>query len=223
MLRQELREPANYFNIIKEVASGRTAFGDIVSTTGLDKSLVSKYLANLQELRVVEKEHPVTDIRERRNASYRISDNYMAFWFRFVYRNRHLIEQDKQDSLIRMSKNDLEDHFGRVFERVCGQLLGGMKMKPFEFARMGRWWEGEQEIDIVAINDATRDALFVECKWGNRVDAPRILSKLESKADEVVLGGKKYNKRYAIAARSFRRTTDDAMCLTLDELLASQG
>ncbi|CAB50362.1 Hypothetical protein PAB1412 [Pyrococcus abyssi GE5] len=60
LLREELREPANYFAILQAIASGRNRFGEIVNATGLDKSLVSKYLTVLQRLGIVKREVPVT-------------------------------------------------------------------------------------------------------------------------------------------------------------------
>src|SRR3989338_4309960 len=58
LLKSELREPANYFNILKAIASGKNRFGEIANTTELEKSKVSKYLSNLIMLHFIQKEFP---------------------------------------------------------------------------------------------------------------------------------------------------------------------
>ena len=96
LLKQELREVANYFHILKSISFGRNKYGEIVNFTNLDKTIISKYLDNLIKLHLIRKEFPITQKRETRNASYTFEDNYFNFWFRFVYPNKQLTEEGKQ-------------------------------------------------------------------------------------------------------------------------------
>jgi AAA+ ATPase superfamily predicted ATPase len=68
---------------------------------------------------------------------------------------------------------------GRIFEQVCREFMVELNHRaglPFHFTKIGNWWghfreEGvrkEIEIDIVALNEDTRDILFAECKWQNK-------------------------------------------------------
>jgi AAA+ ATPase superfamily predicted ATPase len=85
LLKQEFREPANYFAILKAISFGNERQNEIANYTGIDKSIISKYLQNLEEVRIVKREYPVTERKERRgSARYVFSDNYFRFWFRFV-------------------------------------------------------------------------------------------------------------------------------------------
>ncbi len=46
------------------------------------------------------------------------------------------------------------------------------------FTRWGRWWNRENEIDVVALDNDSHDILFCECKWQNRkigVDVIKLL------------------------------------------------
>ncbi|MCK4811597.1 MAG: hypothetical protein KAS74_04940 [Methanosarcinales archaeon] len=47
-----------------------------------------------------------------------------------------------------------------------------------------RWWHKDKEIDIVALNEATREIAFFEVKWSNPDlnSAKRILGDLEGKS-----------------------------------------
>lgn len=41
-----------------------------------------------------------------------------------------------------------------------------------------KWWRKDKEIDIVALNDLTKEILFVECKWQSKVNAEEIFREL---------------------------------------------
>ncbi|MBM4387190.1 MAG: ATP-binding protein, partial [Deltaproteobacteria bacterium] len=61
LLREELREPRNYFVILRSIAQGKRKLSEIINDTGFEKSLLSRYLEILRSLRFVEKEVPVTE------------------------------------------------------------------------------------------------------------------------------------------------------------------
>ena len=88
LLREELRDPSNYMSILRTIAAGSLTFNEICTSTRLDKSLVSKYLAILENLHIVEKTFPVIATGKARlkgKGSYRIKDKFFNFWFRYVY------------------------------------------------------------------------------------------------------------------------------------------
>lgn len=209
LLKQELREPANYFNILRAISYGRNKFGEIANFTMLDKSIVSKYVENLINLRIIEKEYPITQRKGTRNAFYKFTDNYFNFWFRFVYPNKHLIEEDRQDALIEQISEDLNKHYSRVFEDVCKDFLQVPKVKPFIFNKIGRWWHKNREIDLVALNEKTHQILFCECKWKNNVDAKKILRQLREKSLDVEWMNKSRDEYYVVFGKSFREKVYD--------------
>jgi AAA+ ATPase superfamily predicted ATPase len=182
-LKQELRETARYFSILKAIAYGKHRFGEVANFTELDKSIISKYLNNLAVLRLIRKEYPVTQKKEIRNARYVFSDNYLNFWFRYVYPYRSVIEEGKIDRLFDSIKDDFNSYLGFVFEKVCKEFLWDQEL-PFEFTRLGRWWHKDKEIDIVALNEETKEIAFFEVKWSN-LDlngAKRVLKELRGKS-----------------------------------------
>ena len=200
LLRQELRAPGNYFLILQAIAEGNRRYGKICNRTGLSKSLVSQYLNNLIELHVVKKEFPITQRKESRNALYRLNDHYYEFWFRFVYPNKNLIEENKQDILIRNISDELIIHESFVFEDVCGQIL--WDIYPMEFNRLGRWWHKGEEIDLVALNEKENRILFGECKWSRNKVGVDALKDLEKKAKEVEWRNKKREESFVLFSKS---------------------
>ena len=54
--------------------------GTSVKTTDLQG-----YLETLRDMRIVNRSAPVTALEEERNRRYSLADDYMRFWFRFVF------------------------------------------------------------------------------------------------------------------------------------------
>lgn len=165
LLRQEFREPSNYFAILKAISFGYTKQNEITTYTNIDKSIISKYIQNLEEIRIITKEFPVTEKKEKRkNNRYVFSDNYFKFWFRYVYPNKTLIER-RNDAAFESMKNTYNMYLGAVFEKVASEFL--WESRPFLFTQLGRWWHKDKEIDLIALNENDNEIYFIECKWAN--------------------------------------------------------
>ena len=200
LLRQEFREPANYFAILKAISFGYVKQNEIVSYTNIDKSIISKYLQNLEEIRIIKKEFPVTEKKEkRRNNRYVFSDNYFRFWFRYVYPNRMLIEKRDDAAFTSMKKTD-NMYLGAVFEKVASEFL--WEARPFRFTRLGRWWHKDKEIDLIALNESENEIYFIECKWMDLSETRirRLFSDLKEKSKSVDWN-KDAKKHYVIIAK----------------------
>lgn len=215
LLKEELREPGNYFMILKAVSFGNSKFGDIANYTGLDKTMVSKYLDTLLKLHIITKEFPITSKKERtRETLYRFEDNYFHFWFRFIYPFRSLIEEGKGNLLLKQIRSDFNSHVSFVFENVSKQFLSEKGI--FAYQKIGRWWGKGKEIDIVALNEKTKEILFVECKWKDKVNANKIMSNLKEKAKHVKWNNKKRKEIYCIIAKSFKEKIKESDLILFD-------
>lgn len=199
LLRQEFREPSNYFSILHAVSEGNTRYGDICNRTGFSQSLVSQYMKNLIDLRVVKKEFPATQKKESRNALYSLADNYYDFWFEFVYPYRSLIEEDKQETLMTTIDERLRMHYSSIYERVCREAIWHF---PVHFDRVGRWWHGEDEIDVVGVNEKEKIILLGECKWSKKVVGKDLLADLEQKSEKVTWKIGKRTERFVLFSKS---------------------
>ena len=205
ILREELEEPRNYFAIMEAIARGKTTLNEIVNETGLERATVGKYLSVLIDLDLVRREIPVTASWKSRKGRYYVTDPYFAFWFRYVYPNLDLIETGQGEELIELVMKDFNNYLGWVFEEIAKQFLielNKRKELPFRFTKLGRWWHRGEEIDLVALNEREKKALFVEVKWKDlsKREAKRVLKELERKSELVGLEG--WEKSYGLIARN---------------------
>jgi len=204
LLQYEFREAGNYMAILRAMAGGRTTLGSLCQETGLDRGMVSKYLSVLTRLRIVTDEVPVTAHSGYRRRHYRLSDPYLSFWFRFVYPGRAEIETGHGQAVAESIREQFPLYCGEMFEVLCRELVRAGILFPGEsFSRIGRWWQGEEEIDLVGLDESTGRALFVECKWTSLTPtkARGIMSDLQRKSRSVRWREDDRNERFCVIAR----------------------
>ncbi len=174
LLKQEVREPATYTAIITAIATGSSRMSEISSKVGEDTNVCTRYLKNLINLGIVQKETPYDEKASRRSI-YSIEDNMFRFWYRFVLDNNSLIVRGAADLVYQRIEPQLSDYMGKVFEEICKQYLWKQLLSgkcPVGFKSLGRWWgndpkeKAQAEIDIMGEQDKNT-ALFAECKWTN--------------------------------------------------------
>jgi hypothetical protein len=122
LLRTELQNPTTYNSILAAVARGAERVGDIALTVGVDSTTANKYLHVLRELRLVEREVPLTDpdpLRSRRG-TYRIADRFLAFHFRHVQPHLSLIEAGRG---ARVLEEFIRPDLGRILEEAALDLV----------------------------------------------------------------------------------------------------
>ncbi len=206
LLREELRDPSNYMSILRAIAAGNTTFNDINNATGLDKSLLSKYIRVLIDLGMVEREHPVTAstkaMTSPRGGLHVIKDNYMAFWFQFVYPNRDQLERGNVDAAFR-HEQALDEYVSTKFERFARAVIPHLGVGSF--TRLGRWWFKDIEIDVIGLDEPGGNLLIAECKWSKNVDARAIVKKLQEKARVVQWKIETRTETFVVFAKSFSR------------------
>jgi AAA+ ATPase superfamily predicted ATPase len=217
LLRQELREPPTYMAILEAIAAGATRVSEIGNEIGRDASSLSRYLQNLTRIGVVERETPVTDPDGR--GVYRITDQFLRFWFRYVLPNRVTLEQGHTEPVRDAIEETLAEHASWTFEDVCRQAVRTAAF-PVSCSRVGRWWYGSDELDVAGIDEQTDTLVFGECKWTSDVVGRGLLDGLEALEDEVRWHGNDRSVMYTLFARTgFTETVRDIAAEREDLLL----
>jgi len=190
LLRMELRDPKVYASILGAIASGCTKLNEIAQRTGLSVQTASKYLGVLQELEIVAREVPFTARAPRRSkrGRYRLVDNYLNFWFRFIQPHSSMIEAG-QGKLVyeRFVSPYLDEYMGHVFEEVARsyvRLYAAEDLGLPPVLRAGREWGADFEIDLVA-EHTDGSWTFGECKWARQPVGERVLRELQAKVERL--------------------------------------
>ena len=200
ILREEVSEPRFFFSILHAISIGKTSSGEIINHTGLDKGLVGKYLSVLIDLDLIRREIPITASWKSRKGNYYINDEFFRFWFRFIYPN--LDDLETNPSIVPLKiKKQLEHYLGETFEMICRQFL--IKTGDVSSMTIGRWWYKDEEIDLVALDEEKKHALFTECKWQDLSygESKQLLQQLEKKAEMVQWHNDKRTERYGLISR----------------------
>ena len=154
------RDYSTYFSILQLIAAGKTTQRDIDSIIGKN---TGAYLVNLEnQYSLIVKNKPIFSKPESRNTHWTINDNFLRFWFRFIYPNQALIEMGKYDLLKLYITNNYEKYSGLLLEKYFRQKFAEEEV----ITSIGSYWDnsGENEIDLIALNDFEKTATIVEIK-----------------------------------------------------------
>jgi AAA+ ATPase superfamily predicted ATPase len=205
ILREELREPRNYFVILKAIAQGKHKLSEIMNETGFEKSLVSRYIDILRGLGFVKKDIPVTErVPEKsKKGTYRLHDRFFAFWFKYIFPNKSRLEIGRKDYVIKLIKDSFEHHVSMIYEDICMQLCRGLMMEGImHFSMIGRWWSKSAEIDLLAIDEESKTVYFGECKWTRKKVGEDIYKELIEKSKFVDWQRDHRKNRFILFSRS---------------------
>ncbi len=187
-LRQEVREPRTYMAILKALADGYNRPSEIANIIGVDPRSMNHYISVLRELEIIAYRRP---LGFKKKSRLYFTDNYFHFWFKYIIRNRGLVEAGYVKEAVEAVKETLDQYIAKIFELIVEQTIpelyhmGVLKTKPVE---VGKWWHRGLEIDII-IRDPRKSTTFIEVKWSNLSgnSIRRILNKLEEKASHTGL------------------------------------
>ncbi len=208
LLFEEFRDPAPYASILLAITQGYVKFAEIAEISKLQSHKLSKYLLVLERAGLIEKEIPVTEKKiKTKTTKYRVNDNFYKFWFRFIFKNKSAIERGLLKEVFGAIKEGFNSFVGKSFEDMCIEFV--IDTEFFNLTKIGKWWHKDKEIDIVAVNDDTKEILFCECKWQNKVNARKIVDELKAKAKFVEWNNGERKERYCVFAKSFKEEVDD--------------
>lgn len=189
LLREELREPRVYHAVLATVAMGARKFGEISSKVGLERANLTRYLATLIDLGLLEREVSVTEPRpeKSRKGLYRIADPFVSTWYRFVHPHRDRLERGRWREVLEEEVVPvLPDYLSHAIEPVLRQLFVGGPLADrvgFPVAHAGRHWSKDAEFDLVLLDRERRRALVAEIKWGQEPIAVAELHRLRARVE----------------------------------------
>ena len=230
-LKEEFgKDYKNFFSILSAISRGKNSLGEISDFVDREPTKLTKYLALLKEdFEIVN--HAKPTVGNQKRGLYYLNFNLAEFWFRFIWRHQELLERNLEKELAAKTAQNINAFIGEKFEEICKQALEKLseEKKLFRFERAGRQWgkikgkpkgQNTYEIDIVTLNEHTKEILFAECKWKKGVNAEKALAELKEKAAFVQWNNQKRKEHYAIFAKSFKKRAKEknTHCFDLKDL-----
>ena len=184
LLQEEVNEVSTYFSILEIIASGEHKLSDITARLGVTSSSITSFLKKLIDLDKIEKRVPITENNPEKSKKglYFIKDNYLRFWFKYVFPYQSYLEINKKEFLLDKLKISFSSFVAEVFEDISQEILMN-NQNIFEIQKIGRWWDKNNEIDLIAIGK--KEILYGECKWSKNHVGISVLNDLISKSKDV--------------------------------------
>ena len=168
------KEYTTYFSILSLIASSKTSRSDIESILGKN---IGGYLDRLEkEYQLITTVRPINAKPGSRNQKYLIEDNFLSFWFRFIYKYRSAIEIGNYSYVKQIVVRDFNTYSGLFLEKYFREKLANSG----KYSRIGKYWErgNQNEIDIVAADEWNKKLFIAEIKRNkNKINIEVLKSK----------------------------------------------
>lgn len=150
-----------YFSILTLIAQGKNTRSELENSLNIKE--LSGYLKNLsEEYGLISKMQPIFERSANKNVHYTIDDQFLAFWFRFIYKYTHIIEAGGNERLKTIVERDFTTVSGKSLECYFKEAL----RESGKYTRLGYWHDrkGENEIGIIAEDELEKRLDFIEVK-----------------------------------------------------------
>ena len=213
LLKESFPSSLIYPKILFSIAKGVTEASKIANETNVKASEVSKYLSVLIDYGLVEKRFPLS-AGGKKDVRFYMADRFFSFWSLFVWPFYNDIDAGFTLGVVTNFEKRFSLYCSKEFEKLILEIISTHCKKLFFSPSMiGRQWgkvmnsesHDTYEIDAVALNEETKEILFVECKWKKNVDAHALFEDLKEKAKNVQWNINDRKETYALFAKSFKR------------------
>ena len=195
MLLPELKKYSHvYSGILTGIAKGINDTTEIANIAGITTTSFGNYIPFLTDtLDLVKKEIPVTEKSNSKNSRYIIKDPFIYFWYRYIERNKALLEMGRTEQVTKKIETDLPNLEGKILEMVFKEKI--LENPPIEFDIAGSVFKNKKqiEIDFLLANQKQNKIHACEIKRG-KVNKKRELNKLVNNVTQLEFKSIRLNK-----------------------------
>lgn len=156
LLRDDLDDVARAASVLGLVAAGAHRASEIAGRLGTPVTSLSRPLARLVELGLVQRDVPFGEShRDGKRSLYRVADPFLRTWYRFVEPNRSRLEAGDLDPVERDIDARWPSHVGEAWEDLARSTLPALRVHGRRWGVGQRFWGkdtagGRIELDLVA-------------------------------------------------------------------------
>ena len=192
LLRDDLRETVQTSTILSIIGNGANKLSEIAARAGKNATQITESLSKLRELGYIRREIPFGENEKNsKKGIYKINDNLLSFYFRFISPYRSILELGRYDTVMKMIDAQFTQFVGQYWELLCRNFISGNVIDGVTYNLASSWWgkifpndckEGKMiELDVVAESFDKKHILIGECKWTETENAERLIHDLSEK------------------------------------------
>lgn len=188
LLVDDMRSATQASTLLALVGAGCNRLSEIAARMGKPSGALTRPLANLIDLGYLRKEVPFgEDERSSKRTLYRIADQLLVFWFRFVQPARTLLQRDLLEPVEARLSTTFPQHCGEAWEVLARESVPRLRIGGVSWGPASRWWgngrNGPMEFDVVAQSLDGDSILIGEAKWASRPPVARWRAELRARAE----------------------------------------
>jgi AAA+ ATPase superfamily predicted ATPase len=190
LLADDLQQTAMASSILSIIGSGANRLSEIATRLDRKSTDLSVPIKKLIDLGYIEREIPFGEnAKNTKRSLYKISDEFLNFYHRFIVPERSLIGLDRKDVVRKYIEDNYADYAGKEWKKLCRHAVSGNTLFGITWNVASRWWgtvarDKQIELDVVAESIDRKSILIGECKWTKQENAEKLLENLISRAKE---------------------------------------
>lgn len=185
IIKKDLGDAVTYSSILYSISMGNNKIGDIANFLNLKSSYLTRYMQKLVDLMIINKVIPINENPAKTKfGRYEIEDNFLKFWFCYVYPNINSINSNNYYNVLKHIRGDFSKRLvASAYKKHVLEVLESDFEKFFSYTpkKIGSWWNNKDfEIDYIAYD--SRTITFIDCKWRKNNSIESEYKSLEKKA-----------------------------------------
>ena len=158
------KDYTTYFSILGCISTGINTQAAIENTLG-GLSIGGNLKRLIEDYALISRIRPFASKESSKGVRYEISDNFLRLWFKYIHKNRSIVELGNWQLLRKIITDDYNTYTGDVLERYFRQQL----KESMKYRSIANWWDpkntnNQHEIDIIAITADNKTAEIYEVK-----------------------------------------------------------
>ena len=192
LFQDDIKDIVKTSTLMAYIGTGSNRLSEIAARCNEPATNLSRPLKKLIDLGFLVKDIPFgVNEKNSKKSLYKISDPFMAFYYKFVVPNRSFIELGRRLPIEQALNNHFSEYVSMQWESLCRDCVTGNVINGVLYGEARRWWGAvinedkepvQVEFDVIAESIDKKYLLVGECKWTNHENVSLLNDELLRKA-----------------------------------------